>query len=193
MDFLTIEKESGFSPFSFTVCNNALWKLLQKRFCHLCEFEEIEISRQSCRGDFEQQGRKLLRLLSGFRPRIRPQDGELSTNQLLINLIQFYLVAGRQTASQQRQPAYWCGQIDRRYHCQAGRQGGRIYNRQRGGKKTDRLQKTCTQTIRRRQVRMTGSSRQKTGIRQASASHWQQTGRQGGSYRYRQADDKHDD
>ncbi len=38
----------------------------------LREFEEIEISRQSCRGDCELQGGKLLRLLSGFRPRIRP-------------------------------------------------------------------------------------------------------------------------
>jgi hypothetical protein len=39
----------------------------------LHEFEEIEISAQSCRGDCEKQGRKLGRLLSGFRPRIRPQ------------------------------------------------------------------------------------------------------------------------
>ncbi len=35
----------------------------------LCDFEEIEISRQSCRGDCEWQGGKLL---SGFRLRIRP-------------------------------------------------------------------------------------------------------------------------
>ncbi len=35
------------------------------------EFEEIVISRQSCIGDCEQQGGKLSRLLSGFRPRIR--------------------------------------------------------------------------------------------------------------------------
>ncbi len=34
--------------------------------------EEIEVSSQSCRGDCEWQGGKLLRLLSGFRPRIRP-------------------------------------------------------------------------------------------------------------------------
>ncbi len=34
---------------------------------------------------------------------------------------------------------------------------------QKGGKKTDRLQETYTQTIRRRQVRKTGSSRQKSG------------------------------
>jgi hypothetical protein len=33
----------------------------------------LEISRQSCRGDCEYQGGKLLRLLSGFRYRIRPQ------------------------------------------------------------------------------------------------------------------------
>jgi hypothetical protein len=31
----------------------------------LYEFEEIEISRQSCKRDCEQQGGKLLRLLSG--------------------------------------------------------------------------------------------------------------------------------
>ena len=39
----------------------------------MCELEAIEISRQSCRGDCESQGGKLLRLLSGFRPKIRPQ------------------------------------------------------------------------------------------------------------------------
>ncbi len=44
------------------------WRNCQK----LREFEEIKISRQRCRGDFEWQGGKLLRLLSGFRPRIRP-------------------------------------------------------------------------------------------------------------------------
>ncbi len=31
------------------------------------EFEEIEISRRSCRGDCESQGGELLRLWSGFR------------------------------------------------------------------------------------------------------------------------------
>jgi hypothetical protein len=40
----------------------------------LREFEDIEISRQSCTGDREEQGEKLFRLLSGFRPRIRPQE-----------------------------------------------------------------------------------------------------------------------
>ncbi len=38
-----------------------------KRFC---EFEEIEILMQSCRGDTEKQGGDLL---SGFRERIRPK------------------------------------------------------------------------------------------------------------------------
>ncbi len=38
----------------------------------LCEFEEIEILRQISKGDCEQQGGKLVRLLSVFRPRIRP-------------------------------------------------------------------------------------------------------------------------
>jgi hypothetical protein len=44
----------------------------------LREFEEIEISRQSCRGDREKKGGKLFRLLSEFRPRIRPQGAILS-------------------------------------------------------------------------------------------------------------------
>jgi hypothetical protein len=39
----------------------------------LREFEEIEISRQSCKGDCEKQRGKLFRLLSKFRQRIRPQ------------------------------------------------------------------------------------------------------------------------
>jgi hypothetical protein len=38
----------------------------------LYEFEEIEISRQRYKGDCEQQGGKLFRLLSGFCPRILP-------------------------------------------------------------------------------------------------------------------------
>ncbi len=37
----------------------------------LHEFEEIKISRQSCRGDCELQKKKLIRLLSGFLQRIR--------------------------------------------------------------------------------------------------------------------------
>jgi hypothetical protein len=41
-----------------------------RNFKRLCEFEEIEISRQRCRGDFEKQGGKLLRLMPGFCPRI---------------------------------------------------------------------------------------------------------------------------
>ncbi len=39
----------------------------------LSEFEEIEISKQHCRGDCEWQEGKLVRPLSGFPPRIRPQ------------------------------------------------------------------------------------------------------------------------
>jgi hypothetical protein len=41
----------------------------------LREFEELESQGRAveCRGDCELQGGKLLRLLSGFRPRIRPQ------------------------------------------------------------------------------------------------------------------------
>jgi hypothetical protein len=45
--------------------------LLSPLQCTLSEFEEIEISRQSCRCEF--QGGKLRRLLSGFRPGILPQ------------------------------------------------------------------------------------------------------------------------
>ncbi len=49
--------------------------ILNSRNCkRLREFEEMEISRLSCRWDCEQQGGKLLRLLSGFLPRIRSQD-----------------------------------------------------------------------------------------------------------------------
>jgi hypothetical protein len=42
----------------------------------LREFKEIEISRQSCKGDCEKQGGKLLRLWSGFCPRIQPLERE---------------------------------------------------------------------------------------------------------------------
>jgi hypothetical protein len=66
---------SDFPPSSLqctvTHCRN--WKRLR-------EFEEIEIPRQRRRGDFEYQGGKLLRLLPGFRLRIRPQyRGRAST------------------------------------------------------------------------------------------------------------------
>jgi hypothetical protein len=50
-------------------CTVTYWRNC-KRFR---EFEEIKNSRQSCRGDYEYQGEKLLRLFSGFRPRIRPR------------------------------------------------------------------------------------------------------------------------
>ncbi len=40
----------------------------EKKHKRLRDFEEIEILRQSCRGDCEQQGGKLLELLAGFRP-----------------------------------------------------------------------------------------------------------------------------
>jgi len=47
--------------------------VLHYRNCKkLREFEEIEISRQSFKGDSELQGGKLLRHLSGFRSRLRP-------------------------------------------------------------------------------------------------------------------------
>jgi hypothetical protein len=68
MDFLRHRKGgygllSGVPHFFFTVyCRN----------CNkLRECEEIEISRQSCRGECEG---KPLRLLSGFRPRIQPLE-----------------------------------------------------------------------------------------------------------------------
>ncbi len=65
MDFLNC-REGGmvFDQFSFF--------LLYRNCKRLREFKEIEISRQICRGDCESQGGKLLRVLSAFRPRIRP-------------------------------------------------------------------------------------------------------------------------
>jgi len=51
--------------------------LIYRNCKRLREFEEIQISRQSCRGDCEQQGRKLLILLFWFCPRIRPQESDL--------------------------------------------------------------------------------------------------------------------
>ncbi len=52
-------------------------------------FEEIEISRQSWRGDCELQEGKLLGLLSGFRPRIQHQEKGFCTGGfgLLMNNI----------------------------------------------------------------------------------------------------------
>ncbi len=47
------------------------WRKFEEKRKRLREYEEIEISRQSCRGDCEYQNRKLLRLLSKIRPRIR--------------------------------------------------------------------------------------------------------------------------
>jgi hypothetical protein len=54
---------------------------VQNLNCRNCkrlrEFEEIKVSRQkscTCRVECELQGGKLLRLLSVFRPRIRPLD-----------------------------------------------------------------------------------------------------------------------
>jgi hypothetical protein len=48
--------------------------LLYRNCKRLCAFEEMEISRQICRGDCELQEGKLLRLLCGFCPRNRPQE-----------------------------------------------------------------------------------------------------------------------
>jgi hypothetical protein len=53
----------------------------------LHEFEETEITRQICRVDSEYQGGKFLRLLSGFRQRIRPQDNEVSPRFLYVPLL----------------------------------------------------------------------------------------------------------
>ncbi len=76
MVFLT-----GFPPFSLTVET-------RKR---LREFEERETSRQTCRGDCEYQGGKLLILLSGFRSRIRPHEtDQRATHQLEIFLKLLY-------------------------------------------------------------------------------------------------------
>jgi hypothetical protein len=51
----------------------------------LREFEEIVISRLSCRGDWEWRGGQPLRLFSGFRPRILPLEkntSELRTSRI---------------------------------------------------------------------------------------------------------------
>ncbi len=64
-----------FSPLQCIVTHSRKCKRLR-------EFEEIEISMQGCRGDSEQQGGKLWRILSGFRPRIRPQDWIRTRNLL---------------------------------------------------------------------------------------------------------------
>ncbi len=88
IDFLN-QREGGvwFSIriFSFLIYRNC------KRFR---EFEEIAISRQSCRGECEYQGGKLLRLLSGFRQRIRPvvylrQSQFLRCKMILLILLEF--------------------------------------------------------------------------------------------------------
>jgi hypothetical protein len=65
----------------------------------LREFEEREISRQSCRGDCEEQGGKLLKLLSRFRPRIWPQETKVVVPESYQPMINFVLlrVISRQT------------------------------------------------------------------------------------------------
>jgi hypothetical protein len=73
MDFLNY-REGGVVFYQVFLPSPLQCKVTHCRNCkRLRECEEIEISRQSCRGDFEKQGGKLLRLLSGFRPRIGPQ------------------------------------------------------------------------------------------------------------------------
>jgi hypothetical protein len=47
------------------------WREFKEMRKKLREYEEIEISGQSCRGDCEFQSRKVLRLLTKIRPRIR--------------------------------------------------------------------------------------------------------------------------
>jgi hypothetical protein len=66
------------SPLQCTVTNCRNCKRLR-------EFEEIEILSQSCRGYFQWQGGKLLRILSGFRPRIRPQEKQQHRDALTID------------------------------------------------------------------------------------------------------------
>ncbi len=62
---------------SFTVYINWTFKNCKR----LREFEEKEISKQSCRGNCELQGGKLSRLRSKFRPRIRPQYRSFPTSR----------------------------------------------------------------------------------------------------------------
>jgi hypothetical protein len=63
------------SPSQFTVMHYINCRRLR-------EFEEIEISMQSCRGDSELQKEKLIRRLSGFRPRIRPLHKKMEYDPL---------------------------------------------------------------------------------------------------------------
>jgi hypothetical protein len=70
MDFLLHRKGVWFSIRFSTFLITSVQQLNSRNCKRLREFEEIEISRQSCRGDCEKQEGKLLRLLSGFRPRI---------------------------------------------------------------------------------------------------------------------------
>jgi hypothetical protein len=85
MDFLN-QREGGmvFYQVSSSLLASVYCTVMNCRHCkRLREFEEIEISRQSCRDDCEKHGGKLSkrsRLLSGFHLRIRPQDPKYDFN-----------------------------------------------------------------------------------------------------------------
>jgi hypothetical protein len=61
------------------------------RDCILHKFEELAISRQSCRDYCEEHGGKLLILLSGFRPKIRPQARQINEcTYKVLSIAQFF-------------------------------------------------------------------------------------------------------
>ncbi len=71
MDFLN-HREGGVVLYQFFLLSPLQYTVAHNRNCkRLREFEEKEISMQSCRSDCEQQGGKLLCLQSGFHPRIQ--------------------------------------------------------------------------------------------------------------------------
>jgi len=78
MDFVN-HREGGWFSIGFLVFYRVfllspLQCIIVTKCKRLRKFEEKEISMQSCRGDCQEQGGKLLRLLSRFCPRIRPLE-----------------------------------------------------------------------------------------------------------------------
>ena len=71
MDFLN-HREGGVVLHQLFLLSPLQCTAMHYRICKkLREFEEIEISRQSCRGDCELQEEKLLILLSGLCPTLK--------------------------------------------------------------------------------------------------------------------------
>ncbi len=76
MDFVTLEDGVWFSIRFFSFLFYSVQYLNSRNCKRLREFEEIYILRQSCTVEVTVtvQGGKLLRLFSGFHPRIRPLE-----------------------------------------------------------------------------------------------------------------------